>query len=129
MNLAVASFLPATFFVEPSPASDPKRAYRDYLAAIRRRDIEAVLEAMTDDYGRQWRALRRTRDFGPTFDLWCANQAGEVEITAVYLDGDMAVLESQDGDAFSRIEMHYVDGGWRVAGEQYLRAKRMLSTG
>jgi len=99
--------------------SGPLPAYREYLRAIARRDSDAVLEAMTESYGQQLRALRHTQDFGPLFELWCVSQADVPAISRCHVNGDCATVEARGTGVFSRVHLRWVGGRWRVDAERH----------
>jgi hypothetical protein len=98
---------------------DPVRTYRSYLAAIARRDINAVLAAMTDEHARSLRELRAGDDFEPLFDLWCESQSVPVVIMASRIQGDGASLRTRIGKALSTIELRRDGARWRIAAETH----------
>lgn len=100
--------------------ADPEHAYRNYLAAIARHDIEAILEAMTEGHAQQLREMRRQRDFGPLFTLWCESQRDRLVITGCRIDADIATLTVRGRSLRGRIDMLWFDGHWRIAGERHL---------
>ena len=97
----------------------PLPAYREYLRAIARRDSDAVLEAMTESYGRQLRALRHTLDFGPLFELWCLSQGDVPAISRCHVDGDRASVEARGRAVLCRADLRWIDGRWRVDAERH----------
>jgi hypothetical protein len=72
---------------------DPARAYVKYAAAIQHRDVEAVLEKLSEDYGRHLRAAHEMGRFPALFELWCETFPRLVGVVACFVDGDCATVE------------------------------------
>jgi hypothetical protein len=111
--------LPATVALPVIGDSGPLPAYREYLSSIAQRDCDAVLEAMTEDYGRQLRALRHTLDFGPLFELWCQSQGDVPAISRCQVEGDRATVEARGRTVWCRADLRWIDGRWRVDAERH----------
>ena len=118
MNMsAVLVDTPVARHVPTLPPSDPVYVYRLYLAAIARRDIDAVLAAMTEENARCLQDLRARDDFEPLFDLWCESQSAPLVITASRIQGDRATVRTCSGKTFTTVELHRVGPRWRIAAE------------
>src|SRR6201996_7253577 len=72
---------------------DPARAYVKYAAAIQHRDVEGVLEKLSDDYGRHLRAAHEKGRFPALFELWCETFPRLLGVVAYFVDGDCATIE------------------------------------
>ena len=103
-------------------AHDPGDAYAAFVFAVRRRDADTVLGAMTQEYGAGLRRYRERPRFAIVFDLWCAHFPRHIETIACFIDGDSAVLETShevNGRILpGRITMIHEHGEWRVASER-----------
>jgi len=101
----------------PAPADHPVSACERYFRAVRARDLEAVLDAMTPNYGRGLRAMRNDPDFPAFFQVWCDTQGRRVTMLASTVDGDAATVLLDAGRAL--VQMHLVRSAqrWRVDAE------------
>ena len=106
---------------QSSSKTDPSLAYRSYLDAIARRDIDAVLDALTEEHGQQLRDLRRSRDFSAFFELWCENQSEATVVIGSVIKADHAIVQARSKAVFHRIGMRWMDGRWRIASERHVR--------
>ena len=104
----------------PTSRTHPAVAYRSYLDAIAQRDIEAVLEALTDEFGQQLRDLRRSSDFSAFFGLWCESQCNTTVITGFLIKGDHSIVQARGKEIISRICMRWEQGYWRIASERHV---------
>ena len=101
--------------------SDPNAIYARYVAAVSRRDLNAVLTLASDDYVRGLRRLRERSSFMAFFGLWCDSFPAARDVTACFIDGDSAILETVLEIDGTRLSAHVAlihDGvAWRVSAE------------
>ncbi len=118
---------------EPSPfahgygklldkTQEPVAVYAEFLAAIERRDVDAVLAALSDDYGRGLRKSRAKARFNVLFELWCDTYPRHQGVTACFIDGDTATMEAQvevEGASLpGRVTLVHDGATWRVGSER-----------
>lgn len=112
---------------------EPAAAYAEFVAAVARRDVEAVLARMSDDYGKSLRLNRHSRSFATFFKLWCENYPQHVEVSACCVDGDSAILEIQVEHAGAALAGHVtleLEGhAWRVGSERCADGRTRIPTG
>ena|SRR5450432_1630615 len=113
---------------------NPAQAYAAFLAAVARRDANAVLARMSEDYSRKLRGYRSRPDFARFFELWCENFPRHSEVVACFIDGDTATMETTSEDdggslAAGRVVMVLNDGRWRVASERCDNGRTRIPTG
>ena len=117
----------------PDTAQQLAAAYGEFIAAVARRDAEAVLARMSDDYGRNLRLHRHSRSFPTFFELWCENYPRHLEVSACFVDGDSAILETQVEHAgvalAGRVTLEYEDDAWRVGSERCADGRTRIPTG
>ena len=96
-----------------TPWRNPAQAYGDFLAAVAKRDLDAVLARMTDSYAR--------RGFERDFATWCENYPRDLRVTGCRIDGDRATLETAGrgsaGKVAGRVGMVLNGGMWCVGAE------------
>jgi hypothetical protein len=121
-----------TSYAQSTSAVDPARAYWEYLDSIARRDVDAVLEALTYEYGYSLHQFRRSRGFDVFFNLWCESESQPVVVTGSNLMGDRAIVHSRGKSTLSRILMRWIDGKWRIGSERHAcvyKVNRLDNTG
>jgi hypothetical protein len=101
----------------------PLQAYRDFLAAVERRDIEGMLQRMSTEYAAELRALQADVNFAPLFALWCDTYPESVTLVACVVAAENAIVEMEgciDGLAFSGYAvLDRVDSTWCVSAETH----------
>lgn len=117
----------------PGAVQEPAAAYEDFVAAVARRDAQAVLARMSDDYGKNLRLNSRSRSFATFFQLWCEDYPQHVEVSACFVDGDSAILETQvehDGAALAgRVTLELEGDAWKVGSERCADGRTRIPTG
>ncbi|MDR3385690.1 MAG: hypothetical protein P4L92_01455 [Rudaea sp.] len=112
---------------------NPAQAYAEFLAAVARRNVNAVLARMSEDYSRKLRGYRSRHDFAQFFELWCADYPQHRQVVACCIDTDTAILEtthaSDSGLAAGRVVMVLHDGRWRVGSEHCDNGRTRTHTG
>jgi hypothetical protein len=106
----------------PADGGEPGKAYRAYLAALKKGDIDALAKTMTKERSGELLAHRNDPDFKMMFAFIQGNAMRDPKITKAYGKGDSATLElsGKDGDgnsATSVATMQKQDGAWRLAKE------------
>jgi hypothetical protein len=106
----------------PSDGGEPGKAYRAYLAALKKGDIDALAKTMTKERSAELLAHRNDPDFKMMFAFIQGNAMRDPKIAKAYGKGDTATLElsGKDGDgnsATSVATMQKQDGAWRLAKE------------
>lgn len=102
---------------KPAAADHPVSACERYFRAVRARDLEAVLDAMTPNYGRGLRAMRNDPDFPAFFQVWCDTQGRRVSMLASTVDGDEATVLLDAGRALVQMHLRRSAERWRVDAE------------
>ncbi len=110
-----------------SQLDDPIAACRRYFDAIVARDLEAVLESMTPEYGGQLRELRRAPDFGAFFSLWCETQGRLVSIVSCTTGGERANAVLDTGETLVRATLRRCADRWLVDAECELKRHRSVT--
>ena len=106
----------------PADGGEPGKAYRAYLAALKKGDIDALSKTMTQERSREIVAHRNDPDFKMMFAFIQESALRDPKIVKGYSKGDSATLElsGKDGDgnnATSVATMQKEGGSWRVAKE------------
>ena len=103
------------------PWRNPAQAYGDFLAAVAKRDVDAVLARMTDNYARGLSHGRARREFPRDFAHWCDKYPRELKVVRCCIDGDTATLEtSGQGDTLAGHVTMVLNGGmWCVGAERW----------
>jgi hypothetical protein len=114
-------------------AQEPAVAYEEFVAAVARRDAQAVLARMSDDYGKSLRLNRHSRSFATFFQLWCEDYPRHVEVAACFVDGDSAILETRVEHAGAALAgcviLELQDDAWRVGSERCADGRTRIPTG
>jgi len=106
----------------PADGGEPGKAYRAYLAALKKGDIDALTKTMTKDRGAEIAAHRNDPDFKMMFAFIQQSAMRDPKIVKGFSKGDSATLElsGKDGDgnnATSTATMQKEGGTWRLAKE------------
>jgi hypothetical protein len=106
----------------PADGGEPGKAYRAYLAALEKGDLDALAKTMTRERSAELLAHRNDPDFKMMFAFIQASALRDPKITKGYSKGDSATLElsGKDGDgnrATSTATLQKERGSWRVAKE------------
>ncbi|HJT99312.1 MAG TPA: hypothetical protein VJ696_13425 [Rhodanobacteraceae bacterium] len=106
----------------PADGGEPGKAYRAYLAALKKGDIDALAKTMTKERSAELLAHRNDPDFKMMFAFIQGSAMRDPKITKAYGKGDSATLElaGKDGDgnhATSTATMQKQEGSWRLAKE------------
>jgi len=91
--------------------------YAEFLAAVARRDADAVLEYVGDTDARRVRAYRQRPGFDQYFERWCAKFPRDLRVVAVSVDSGTAVLEAASttqSHLGGRVALVLNDGAWRM---------------
>lgn len=114
------------FSSDDAPHLDPEQplqAYRDFLAAIGRRDAEGTFKWMSAEYARELRALQADASFPALFALWCDTYPACVNLVACVVAAENAIVEMEgriDGLSFSGYAvLDRVGSTWRVSAETH----------
>jgi len=106
-----------------TPWRNPAQAYTDFLAAVAKRDIDAVIARMTDSYAGRLSACRSRREFDRDFAIWCEKYPADLKVTGCRIDGDTATLETSGhgarGKLAGRVSMVLNGGIWCVGAERW----------
>jgi hypothetical protein len=101
----------------------PTAAYCEFLAAIARRDIDGTLVRMSEEYGRDLRAMRSEPNFSSFFDLWCGTYPESTKLISYTLGDNSAIFETEgfiEGLAFAtRVVLNRVGTTWYVSSENF----------
>src|SRR4051812_24630279 len=104
-----------------APWRNPAQAYADFLAAIRKRDVDAVIARMTDTYAHRLNASRARRGFERAFASWCDKSPPDLAVTGYRIDGETATLDTTAqgprGKLAGRVSMVLNGGIWCVGAE------------
>jgi hypothetical protein len=106
----------------PADGGEPGKAYRAYLAALKKGDIDALSKTMTHDRSAEILAHRNDADFKVMFAFIQQSAIRDPKIAKGFSKGDTATLEltGKDGDgsaATSTATMQKEGGTWRLAKE------------
>jgi len=106
----------------PADGGEPGKAYRAYLAALQKGDVDALAKTMTKERGAELLAHRNDADFKMMFAFIQGSAMKNPKITKAYGKADSATLElsGKDGDgnsATSVATMQKEGGSWRLAKE------------
>lgn len=106
----------------PADGGEPAKAYRAYLAALKKGDVDALTKTMTAERSREIVAHRNDPDFKMMFAFIQESALRDPKVVKGYSKGDTATLElsGKDGDgnkATSVATMQKEGGSWRVAKE------------
>lgn len=106
----------------PADGGEPGKAYRAYLAALKKGDIDALAKTMTHDRSAEILAHRNDADFKMMFAFIQQSALRDPKITKGFSKADSATLElsGKDGDgnaATSTATMQKEAGTWRLAKE------------
>lgn len=104
---------------------DPARVYLDYREAIRRRDVAAVFDALTECAGR---SLRECEKFRALFETWCASQDELAAVVASMVMNDDAIVTLRSPTALIHAKLIWNGIRWLVASDEYtaLRSGKRL---
>lgn len=118
------------------PWRNPAQSYGDFLAAVAKRDFDAVIARMTDACARRLTSACARRGFERDFASWCEKYPRDLKVTACRVDGDTATLETSGhgpaGKVAGRVSMVLNGGMWCVGAErwaddcEHLRIARLL---
>jgi hypothetical protein len=128
MNASMAIDVTAYFKQRQSAAEmpwrNPAQAYADFLAAIGKRDVDAVIARMTDTYAHRLSVGRARRGFERDFASWCEKYPRDLKVTACRIDGSSATLETAahglHGTLAGRVTMVLNGGIWCVGAERWV---------
>jgi len=106
----------------PADGGDPLKAYRAYLAALKKGDIDALSKTMTHERSQELLAHRNDPDFKMMFAFIQQGALQNPKFVKGFSKGDAATLElsGKDGDgnaATSTATMQKEEGTWRLAKE------------
>ena len=106
----------------PADGGDPGKAYRAYLAALKKGDIDALAKTMTNERSAELIAHRNDADFKMMFAFIQSSALQNPKFVKGNSKGDSATLElsGKDGDgnnATSIATMQKEGGTWRMAKE------------
>ena len=106
----------------PADGGEPGKAYRAYLAALKKGDIDALAKTMTHERSAELLAHRSDPDFKMMFAFIQSSAMRDPKIVKGNSKGDAATLElsGKDGDgnnATSIVTMQKEGGSWRLAKE------------
>jgi len=106
----------------PADGGDPAKAYRAYLAALKKGDIDALAKTMTHERSAELLAHRNDADFKMMFAFIQQSALKDPKFVKGFSKGDTATLElsGKDGDgnaATSTATMQKEGGTWRLAKE------------
>ena len=106
----------------PADGGEPGKAYRAYLAALKKGDIDALAKTMTHERSAEILAHRNDADFKMMFAFIQQSAMRDPKVTKAFSKGDTATLElsGKDGDgnaASSTATMQKEGGTWRLAKE------------
>lgn len=101
----------------------PLQAYRDFLAAVERRDAEGMFTRMSTEYANELRAMQADASFPALFALWCDTYPECVNLVACVVAAENAIVEMEgriDGLSFSGYAvLDRVGSTWRVSAETH----------
>ena len=101
---------------------DAVDAYEEFVAALARRDVDAVLGRLSENYGRGLRKSCGKMRFNALFELWCETYPRHLCVAACFVDGDTATMETQvevDGAPLpGRVTLVHDGATWRVDSER-----------
>jgi hypothetical protein len=107
-------------FLDPE---QPLQAYRDFLAAVERRDADGMLKRMSVEYANELRAMQADASFPALFALWCDTYPKSVNLVACVVAAENAIVEMEgriDGLSFSGYAvLDRVGSTWRVSAETH----------
>ena len=106
----------------PADGGEPGKAYRAYLAALKKGDVDALAKTMTHDRSAELLAHKNDPDFKMMFAFIQSSAMKDPKIVKGNSKGDTATLElsGKDGDgnnATSVATMQKEGGTWRLAKE------------
>ena len=106
----------------PADGGEPGKAYRAYLAALKKGDIDALAKTMTHERSAELLAHKNDPDFKMMFAFIQSSAMKDPKIVKGNSKGDTATLElsGKDGDgnnATSVATMQKEGGSWRLAKE------------
>jgi hypothetical protein len=106
----------------PAEGGDPGKAYRAYLAALKKGDIDALAKTMTSERSAELLAHRNDADFKMMFAFIQGSALRDAKYVKGFSKGDTATLEltgkDGDGNATTSIATMQREGGtWRLAKE------------
>lgn len=111
----------------------PLQAYRDFLAAVERRDAEGMLRQMSAEYASELRAMQADASFPALFALWCDTYPECVNLVACVVAAENAIVEMEgriDGLAFSGYAvLDRIGSTWRVSAETHGETSYAAITG
>jgi ketosteroid isomerase-like protein len=94
-----------------------EQRYTEFLAAVARRDADAMLQYVGEDDASRVRAYRQLRSFPQYFERWCAKFPSDLRVVAVSVDSGTAVLEAASTARChigGRVALVLNDGAWRM---------------
>jgi hypothetical protein len=106
----------------PADGGDPAKAYRAYVAALKKGDIDALAKTMTHERSQELLAHRSDPDFKMMFAFIQQSALRDPKFVKGFSKGNAATLEltGKDGDgnaATSTATMQKEEGTWRLAKE------------
>jgi hypothetical protein len=111
---------PAIQDLDAHPAAGCTRYFR----ACAARDLEAVLDAMTPEYGRQLSDMRRLPEFDAFFSLWCENQGRLLAVLSTSVYGDCATVAVNTDHTLVFVKLCLIHGCWRIDSERVAVARK-----
>jgi hypothetical protein len=121
-----ANIASSSSFAESAPG--PGEGCKSYFDAIAARDLESVLDAMTPDYGRHLRDLRRLPDFDAFFSVWCESQGRFLSVISSAVRRDGATVAFYTDKALVFAKLRRIGGRWLVDSEQVEQARKAMAT-
>jgi hypothetical protein len=101
----------------------PLQAYRDFLVAVERRDVEGIFNRMSAEYASELRAMQADANFPALFALWCDTYPECVNLVACVVAVENAIVEMEgriDGLSFSGYAvLDRIGSTWRVSAETH----------
>jgi hypothetical protein len=101
----------------------PLQAYREFLAAVERHDVEGMLTRMSAGYASELRAMQADANFVALFTLWCDTYPECVNLVACVVAAENAIVEMEgriDGLSFSGYAvLDRIGSTWRVSAETH----------
>ena len=103
------------------PWRNPAQAYGDFLAAVAKHDVDAVVARMTDAYARHLNHHRARGEFQRDFEQWCDKYPRELRVVGWRVDDDTATVKTRDVDGMLQccVTMELHEGMWCVGAERW----------
>jgi len=107
-----------------SRETDAAAGCKRYFDAIAAHDLDALLDAMTPDYSRQLRDLRRLPDFGAFFKLWCESPGRLCAVISSAVRGNWATVALDLDNALVFARLRLFGGRWLIDSERVTQASK-----